>query len=202
MELKGEYRIPAPRDTVWKALNDPDVLRQCIPGCQELEQTADDEFAAKVRAKVGPVNATFTGSVKLQDLDPPKGYTISGEGKGGAAGFAKGSAKVALEEDGGETVLSYTADAQVGGKMAQLGSRLIQGTAQKMADEFFSNFVEVVAPGAETAPEAGAAAPAETATEAASAEGGKASGGGLSPLVWAGGVAAVIVVLLLVFATS
>ncbi len=188
MELKGEYRIPAPRETVWKALNDPDVLRQCIPGCQELEQTADDEFAAKVRAKVGPVNATFSGSVKLSDLDPPKGYTISGEGKGGAAGFAKGSAKVALDEQGDETVLSYTADAQVGGKMAQLGSRLIQGTAQKMADEFFSNFVEQVAPGAEAAPAAEAEAPAEAEPEAPK---------GMSPWVWGTGVVVIVILLLL-----
>lgn len=196
MELKGEYRIPAPRDTVWEKLNDPDVLRQCIPGCEELEQTADDEFAAKVRAKVGPVNARFSGSVKLKDLDPPKGYTISGEGKGGAAGFAKGSAKVDLEEDGNDTVLRYDADAQVGGKLAQLGSRLIQGTSQKMADDFFTRFVEIVAPGAEAE---GGAEPEETEEEAAAAPSETHERRGLSPWVWAGGVVAVIIVLLVIF---
>lgn len=146
MDMNGERRIPAPRQTVWEALNDPEILKQSIPGCQEIEKTSDTEFAAKVRAKVGPVSANFAGKVTLSDLDPPNGYTISGEGTGGVAGFAKGGAKVSLDEEGGETVLRYTVQAQVGGKLAQIGSRLIDGTARKMADQFFSKFVEVVSP--------------------------------------------------------
>ncbi|MEM9683485.1 MAG: carbon monoxide dehydrogenase subunit G, partial [Pseudomonadota bacterium] len=130
MDMTGEYRIPAPREAVWKALNDPDVLKQCIPGCEEIDKKSDTEFAAKVTAKVGPVKAKFGGEVQLSDLDPPNGYTISGEGTGGAAGFAKGGAKVALAEDGAETVLSYTVNATVGGKLAQIGSRLIDSTAK------------------------------------------------------------------------
>lgn len=144
MDMTGEYRIPASREAVWKALNDIDVLKQCIPGCDEIEQKSDTEFSAKVTAKVGPVKAKFGGNVTMSDLDPPNGYTISGEGTGGAAGFAKGGAKVALTEDGGETVLTYTVNATVGGKLAQIGSRLIDSTAKKMAGQFFAKFAEVV----------------------------------------------------------
>jgi uncharacterized protein len=151
MEMHGERRIPAPREAVWAKLNDAETLKDCIPGCQELEKTSDTEFTAKVRAKVGPVSATFTGKVALTDLDPPNGYTISGEGQGGVAGFAKGSAKVSLDQDGGDTVLRYGVQAQVGGKLAQIGSRLIDGTARKMADDFFNKFVEAVHPGASAA---------------------------------------------------
>ena len=148
MEMHGERRIPAPRDEVWARLNDADTLKDCIPGCQELEKTSDTEFTAKVRAKVGPVSATFTGKVALTDLDPPNGYTISGEGQGGAAGFAKGGAVVRLasDEPGSGTVLHYEVNAAVGGKLAQIGSRLIDGTARKMADDFFSKFVTLVTP--------------------------------------------------------
>lgn len=144
MDMKGEERIPAPRDVVWEALNDPEVLKACIPGCQTLEKTSDTSFSATVQAKVGPVKAKFAGDVTLSDIDPPNGYTISGEGKGGAAGFAKGGAKVALADDGGETILTYEVDANVGGKLAQIGSRLIDSTAKKMAGEFFSKFNEQV----------------------------------------------------------
>ena len=149
MEMKGEYRIPASRETVWQALNDPDVLRACIPGCQELERTSETSFAATVKTKVGPVSATFKGEVELEDIDPPAGYRIQGEGKGGVAGFAKGGASVHLAEDGGVTVLTYDAEAKVGGKLAQIGSRLIAGTARKLADQFFGNFAEHVAPGSQ-----------------------------------------------------
>lgn len=190
MDLSGEYRIPAAREIVWQALNDPDVLRQCIPGCEELVKISDTEFTAKVTAKIGPVKAKFSGKVTLSDLDPPNGYTISGEGQGGAAGFAKGGASITLVEDGDETVLTYKADAQVGGKLAQIGSRLIAGVSKKQADEFFTSFVEVVS--AQAAPAAAEAAPAPTPAPAA--------GGGLSPMVWVGGVVIVIVVLLFVFA--
>ena len=145
MEMSGEQRIPAPREVVWEALNDPEVLKASIPGCESLERNeADDGFDAKVRAKVGPVNARFGGAVVLSDINPPESYTISGEGKGGSAGFAKGSAKVQLADDGSDTLLSYTVDARVGGKLAQLGSRLIDGTARKMAEEFFTRFSGIV----------------------------------------------------------
>lgn len=140
MELKGEYRIAAPRDRVWALLNDPAVLRECIPGCQSLEEAGDRGFAARVTTKIGPVKATFNGSVALSNIDPPNSYTISGEGKGGVAGFARGSADVHLAEEDGGTVLTYSADAKVGGKLAQLGSRLIDSTAKKLADEFFACF--------------------------------------------------------------
>ena len=138
MELKGEYRIPAPREKVWAMLNDPAVLRECIPGCETLDGSAQEGFAARVTTKVGPVKATFNGEVTLSNVNPPEGYTISGEGKGGVAGFAKGGADVHLAQDGDDTILSYAVNAQVGGKLAQLGSRLIDSTAKKLADQFFA----------------------------------------------------------------
>jgi carbon monoxide dehydrogenase subunit G len=142
MELRGEYRIAAPRERVWALLNDPAVLRDCIPGCETLEGSPADGFAARVTTKIGPVKATFNGSVALSDINPPQSYRISGEGKGGVAGFAKGGADVHLAEDGEVTVLTYVANAQVGGKLAQLGSRLIDSTAKKLADQFFACFAE------------------------------------------------------------
>jgi carbon monoxide dehydrogenase subunit G len=148
MELNGEHTIQAPRQKVWEALNDPDILKQCIPGCEEIEQSDENEFSAKVKAKVGPVNSRFSGKVTLSNLNPPESYTISGEGSGGAAGFAKGGADVKLEEiDQQQTKLSYTVDAQVGGKLAQLGQRLIQSTANKYAQQFFDKFEDVVGAG-------------------------------------------------------
>jgi carbon monoxide dehydrogenase subunit G len=144
MEMSGEKRIDAPRHKVWAGLNNPEILKASIPGCQELEKVSDTEMKAKVLAKVGPVKATFTGDVTLSNIDAPSSYTISGEGKGGVAGFAKGGADVSLEEDGHATVLRYTAKAQVGGKLAQLGARLIDATAKQMADQFFAAFAERV----------------------------------------------------------
>lgn len=168
MELTGEQRIPAPRQKVWEALNDPDILGQAIPGCQSIEKHGDDKFSAKVKAKVGPVSATFGGEVTLSELNPPESYTISGEGKGGAAGFAKGGAKVRLEEDGpNATILHYTVTANVGGKLAQIGSRLIDSTAKKLSGEFFEKFSEVVAGPAPAAAEV--PAPAASMPEAAPA---------------------------------
>lgn len=153
MEIKGEYKIAAPRDKVFAALNDPAVLQACIPGCESLEKTSDTEMKAKVRMRIGPVSASFSGKVTLSDIDPPNGYRISGEGQGGAAGFAKGGAEVKLRDDGGETVLTYDVDAQVGGKIAQVGARLIDGTARKLADEFFGKFATMVGgPPPEAAP--------------------------------------------------
>lgn len=144
MDMTGEYRIAAPRERVWAALNDPQVLKACIPGCETLEKTSDTEMNAEVTAKIGPVKAKFKGAVTLEDIVAPQSYRIVGEGKGGVAGFAKGSADVRLAEDGAETILSYDVKAQVGGKLAQLGSRLIDSTARKMADEFFGTFRDMV----------------------------------------------------------
>ncbi|MCK5041313.1 MAG: carbon monoxide dehydrogenase subunit G [Sphingomonadales bacterium] len=137
MDLKGERFIPQPRETVWQALNDIDILKNSIPGCEEISWSGDNALDATVKAKVGPVKATFKGSVTLEDINAPESYTIKGQGKGGAAGFAKGSAHVTLDEEDGGTRLHYTVDATVGGKLAQVGSRLIQGTANKLSAEFF-----------------------------------------------------------------
>jgi carbon monoxide dehydrogenase subunit G len=143
--IEGEERIAAPVQKVWAALNDPDVLKECIPGCETLEKKSDTELAATVVLKVGPIKATFNGEVTLKNLNPPHSYTIAGEGKGGIAGFAKGGADVTLTSDGADTtVLKYTAKADVGGKIAQLGSRLITSTSKKLAGQFFSNFNEKV----------------------------------------------------------
>lgn len=144
MDMKGEYRIPAPRQRVWEALNDTETLGRCIPGCESIQKTSDTSMSAVVQAKVGPVSARFTGDVTLEDIDPPNGYTIRGEGKGGVAGFARGTAKVGLADDGDGTLLTYAVDAQVGGKLAQVGARLVAGTVKKMADDFFGTFTEIV----------------------------------------------------------
>ena len=155
MDMTGEVRLPAPREMVWRALNDPEILKQSIPGCEEIQKLSDTEMTARVAAKVGPVSARFSGKVTLSDLDPPNGYTISGEGQGGVAGFAKGGAQVSLKDDSGGTMLAYKVQAQVGGKLAQIGSRLIDATARKMADEFFTRFAGAVS--AAAAPVAAAA---------------------------------------------
>jgi carbon monoxide dehydrogenase subunit G len=174
MDLSGEYRIPAPRERVWAMLNDAEVLRASIPGCEELEQTADNAFSARVTIKVGPVKAKFKGAVTLENINAPESYTITGEGKGGVAGFASGGADIHLAEDGDATILTYTANARVGGKLAQLGSRLIDSTARKLADQFFAKFAEIAGgkPQAEVPAEEGAIAGAlhkveDTVSEAA-----------------------------------
>lgn len=146
MDMTGEERIGASREAVWAALNDVEVLKQCIPGCQSLERVSGSDLAAKVKLQIGPVSANFSGKVKLSDLDPPNGYRIAGEGSGGAAGYAKGSAVVRLLQDGAGTLLRYEAKADVGGKLAQLGGRLIDATARKLAGEFFHKFTAVVGP--------------------------------------------------------
>lgn len=161
MDLKGEYQIPAPRGRVWDMLNDPAVLRECIPGCESLEGSPAEGFTARVTTKVGPVKATFTGTVTLSNLNPPESYRIAGEGKGGVAGFAKGGADVHLAENGAGTVLTYTANAQVGGKLAQLGSRLIDSTAKKLADQFFACFATKAGAGVAAAVPQGQDAPVE-----------------------------------------
>ena len=144
MEIKGEYKIAAPRDKVFAALNDQEILKACIPGCESLEKVSDTEFQAVAVTKIGPVKAKFKGKVRLSDLDPPNGYKIVGEGEGGVAGFAKGAADVRLTDKDGGTLLSYNVEAQIGGKLAQLGQRLINGAAKKMADEFFQKFAAAV----------------------------------------------------------
>lgn len=209
MDMTGQYRIPAPREVVWEALNDPEVLKACIPGCESLTRTSDTTMTAKVVAKVGPVRATFNGEVTLSNINPPESYTISGEGKGGAAGFARGGADVKLTEDGEETVLDYAVKATVGGKLAQVGARLIDSTAKKMADEFFSSFVAKVAAPSPVAPPAGVLTPqeaieegttnaeeagelAEEIEERVEVAAGRGAFGG--PVVW--GLAALIVVIL------
>ena len=148
MELSGTRTIAAPREAVWAALNDPDVLRDCIPGCEALTGSPEEGFEAVVKQKVGPVKATFKGAVTLSGVRPPEGYRIAGEGKGGVAGFAKGGADVSLAEVPEGTELTYAVDAKVGGKIAQLGSRIVDSFAAKMADAFFENFKARVEGGA------------------------------------------------------
>ena len=231
MQMSGERRIPAPREKVWEALNDPEVLKQSIPGCQSLEKDGDDSFSAKVKAKVGPVSATFAGAVTLSDMNPPESYRLSGEGKGGAAGFAKGGASVKLEEDGSDTILKYDVDAKVGGKLAQIGSRLVDGTARKLSEEFFDNFSAIVGgggaaasagePGAETAqpapteepeteetaseepvaPAPDAAAPAEPQPEGSSGSE-TPDRKGLPSIVWIAGLVAAVAALLYLFTAN
>ncbi len=201
MEMTGSERIAAPRERVYEALNDPEVLKAAIPGCESIEKTSDSEMTATVVTKVGPVKAKFQGAVTLSDFDPPKGYSIRGEGKGGAAGFAKGGAKVRLEEDGPDgqaTVLHYEVKADVGGKLAQLGSRLIDSTAKKLAGEFFTRFGEIVAgQAADVGARAEAAVPpsaAETPGAAMRGQAARAGGGRL----WLWGLAGLVVLLAVV----
>jgi carbon monoxide dehydrogenase subunit G len=199
MDMTGEYRIPASRDQVWAALNDPEILKASLPGCESLERLSDHEFAATVATKVGPVRAKFNGQVTLSDLHPPESYKISGEGKGGAAGFAKGGADVKLTAEGSAmTVLSYTAKADVGGKLAQLGSRLIDATAKKMADDFFENFRrQLSAPAAEAAPEV---VPEEAPAPARAAQPPEGFAGlAQNKFVWAAAAIIILMILVMLF---
>jgi carbon monoxide dehydrogenase subunit G len=144
MDMTGERRIAAPRQVVWEALNDTTILKSSIPGCESLEKTGDNQMKATAAVKLGPISARFNGAVTLSDIDAPNGYTITGEGQGGVAGFAKGGAKVFLTDDAGDTLLKYEVNAQVGGKLAQLGARLIDATAKQMAEQFFTKFSDEV----------------------------------------------------------
>src|SRR5271155_991576 len=146
MTMNGEVQLAAPIQTVWEKLNDTETLKACIPGCEQLDKTGENEMSAVATTRIGPVKAKFKGKVTLSDLDPPNGYTISGQGDGGVAGFAKGGATVKLLPKDGGTLLSYAVEAQIGGKLAQLGQRLINGAAKKVADDFFQNFVAAVSP--------------------------------------------------------
>jgi uncharacterized protein len=166
MEFSGEYRIPAKVQLVWEALNDPAALRTCIAGCKQLDKISDTEFSAIVSAKVGPVSATFRGNVVLSDLDPPHGYTLTGQGQGGAAGFARMSAQVALTAEGDQTLLKYVAKAEIGGKLASVGSRLVQVVAKKNADDFFAAFARQL--GGSGVQEQGAAVAGQPASPQAS----------------------------------
>ena len=152
MEMKGEQLIPAPQQVVWDALNDPEVLKACVPGCESIEKSGDNEYQVLMVARVGPVSAKFKGRLALSDINPPSSYSISFEGQGGAAGFAKGSAKVRLSSEGTHTRLSYEVKANVGGKLAQIGSRLVDAAAKKVADDFFRNFSENFASAAPSDP--------------------------------------------------
>ena len=189
MEMSSERRIEASREQVWAALNDTDILKRSMPGCESFDAVGDNRFEAKLTTRVGPVKARFKFNVNLTDVDPPNGYTINGEGQGGAAGFANGSATVNLSEDGGGTMLAYEVKASVGGKLAQLGSRLIDGAAKKTADEFFGNFIEIVADDS--------AAPMESAEDESVGTATSPQTGGLPIWMW---VTAAIAVIALIFA--
>jgi carbon monoxide dehydrogenase subunit G len=197
MDITGEFRIEAPRERVWRGLNDTEVLRQCIPGCREIERLSETELEASVVLKVGPVKAPFKGKVTLSDLDPPTSYRISGEGKGGVAGFARGEALVSLADaDGNATLLTYSATATVGGKLAQVGQRLLDATAGKLAADFFGKFAEAIA---ELGDEDEEAAP-PTAPEGDQAVS-EAAASGLPTWAWVSGVLVVIAGLLAFFGT-
>jgi len=199
MEFKGRYLIPASPQKVWDALNNPQVLRQCIPGCERMDKTDDTHFSASAVLKIGPVKATFNANIALSDLDPPRHCTIRGEGQGGVAGFARGDADVVLTPQSGSTELSYTAQAAIGGKLAQIGQRLIDGAAKQIADDFFARFAEAVAAQpdsvderapASTPPEAAPIAPEQSPAE---------KRGGLAPEIWVVALIALIAALLLAF---
>ena len=206
MDINGEQRIPATQQVVWAALNDPEALKASIPGCETVDKVSDTQFTARLTMSIGPVKAKFTGDVTLSEIDPPNGYTITGKGSGGAAGFGKGSAKVTLIAEGNSTLLRYAANASVGGKLAQIGQRLVDSAAKKMADEFFTNFTAyLTAKGV-----ASAAAMAETASSPVAATSATPSTTGsttgsddnkkMSPGVWIG-IAAVTAALIIWYLT-
>jgi carbon monoxide dehydrogenase subunit G len=203
MDMTGERRIAATRQTVWEALNDPAILQASIPGCDKLEKLSDTEMQATAAVKVGPMSGRFSGKVHLADLDPPNGYTISGEGQGGVLGFAKGGAKVHLTDDGSDTLLQYEVNAQVGGKLAQLGARLIDATAKQMADAFFDRFsAQVAAPPPIAAAAAGVAHPAPSLPNPPSAIGISAlvprEPFGLPMAFWVGGLVYLFMLILII----
>jgi carbon monoxide dehydrogenase subunit G len=183
MQMQGEQRIAAPRERVWAALNDPEVLRACLPGCQSLEKVADDRFDAVAEVRIGPIGARFKGVVTLAELDPPNGYTITGHGEAGIAGNAKGAATVRLSDAPGGTLVAYAVDAQVGGRMAQLGGGVIDATARQVAGRFFSRFAEIVEAGSTPAAPPRVGAAAQPAAAAAAAPNMRPASGGV-PVGW------------------
>jgi len=187
MAIQGEYTIDAPREAVWQALNDPGVLKACIPGCESMTKTSESEIDAKISAQIGPIRSSFATHITLSDIDPPSGYTLNAEGKG-VAGFGRGTAKVSLAESGGRTVLTYDAQISIGGKLAQVGSRLVESATRSYSDQFFEAFARQFP----AAPDSEPALAAETATTAASA-GGSTSGSLLAGRWWlvAAGVAVI-----------
>jgi len=194
MEMKARQRIAADRQRVWDALNDPEILRAAIPGCESFESAGENRYTARITNRIGPVKASFRFAIELSELDPPNSYVIQGKGQGGAAGFANGGARVSLEADGGDTLLNYELNASVGGKLAQLGGRLIDGAAKKLADQFFTRLGEAIA-NMEPPPEESGAAETEN-----SADSGAESGSGNGKLIRLGVVlliAALIVVWLI-----
>ncbi len=198
MDVTGQFRIEAPRARVWRGHNDTEILKQCIPGCREIERLSETELEATAVLKVGPVKATFKGKVTLSDLDPPNSYRITGEGKGGVAGFARGEALVSLADADGATLLTYSATATVGGKLAQVGQRLLDATANKMAADFFGKFAEAIDDLGDEEP-ADDTEPAAEPDEAATAP--EAAAAGLPTWAWVTGVLAVVAGLLAYFGT-
>lgn len=193
MELSNKRTVPLPRDVVWNALNDPAVLKDCLPGCELLEADGEHAWRVAMAARVGPVSARFTGRMSMSDIEPPDAYTLHFEGQGGAAGFAKGEARVTLTQiDASQTTMAYVAKAQIGGKLAQIGSRLVDGAAAKMADDFFARFVTRAAAAAPAAASAPVSSANGTVTPAASA-------GGM-PWIRYAAIAAIIVVLIVLYA--
>ena len=208
MDFSGRYSIPASPEVVWNGLNDPVVLKACIPGCEQIEKTSPTDFVATATLKIGPVRATFKGKVSLSELDPPSRCVLSGEGQGGMAGFAKGNAEVRLERTESGTILTYTARATVGGKLAQIGQRLIDGAAKQIADDFFGRFVSQVSASAISAAPtpADAAVEEQAATAQAEAIGDasveKTRRDGVAPQIWVIGLIGVVVILLLLFGVA
>lgn len=200
MDFTGRYVIDAPPQRVWDGINDPAILKACIPGCEQLDKTGPTDFVATARLKIGPLSAAFKGKVTLQDLDPPHTLKLVGEGQGGAVGFAKGEATVVLAPEGDGTVLTYTAKANVGGKLAQIGQRLIDGAAKHIADDFFKRFSAAIGPELLPDPPVMPALEERLAPHAvAEVVAPEPPRSGLSPMVWAVGLIAVVAILLLVF---
>lgn len=204
MEFKGRYVVPSPPDVVWASLFDPDVLAKCIPGAQTVRQTGPGEFVAKAVLKVGPVKAGFEGKVKVTEQPAPAGYShagvLSGEGQGGPAGFARGEAQVRLAPEGQDsTILTYEAQATIGGRLAQIGQRLIDGAAKALADEFFAKFTAALSPALPSEPAIHDAAPLVPASDGAHAPSAKPENEGLGPQIWIAGLIGIVIILLVVF---
>jgi uncharacterized protein len=192
MEMSGEQHIPLPQQRVWEALNDPEILKACIPGCESIDRVSENEYKVAMTAAIGPVKAKFSGKLLLADMNPPNSYSIAFEGSGGAAGFGKGTAQVSLAPESGGTLLSYKATASVGGKLAQIGSRLIDGVARKMSDDFFIRFNKTVAPVPEPERAAGAGHPVLQSDSALAKS-------AIPVWAWIGGVIIVLLILLYLF---